>query len=147
MARSYTPADSAPDIQVTGPNSTTDIQNVAGYTIPHGIYFLRRVPLTIFGTSTADAYVNELANAIEDRIASGLAETAAWREDVDLAGLLTDVVDFYVTVTGPPPISGTFTDVVSVPVNLLTADPAFVGDLVSPMFEDALAKLRQTAGL
>jgi hypothetical protein len=30
-------------------------------------------------------------------------------------------------------------------VNLLTADSAFVGDLVSPMFEAALAQLRQTA--
>lgn len=147
MARDYTPADSAPDIQVTGPNSVIDIRNVAGYTIPHGVYFLRRVPVTIYGTSAADDYVNELANAIEDRIASGLAETAAWREDVDVAGLITDVVDFYVSITGPPPTSGTFTDVVTVPVLLLTGDPAFVDTLVSPLFEDALAKLRQTAGV
>jgi hypothetical protein len=36
---------------------------------------------------------------------------------------------------------------VVIPVNLLTADPAFVGDLVSSRFDDALAALRATAGL
>src|SRR6266702_1303202 len=146
MAKNYNPVDSSRDIQVVSSTLVIDIENVAGTTNPHGIYFLRRVPLTIFGTAAADDYVNELANAIEDRLSSGLADNAAWREEVDSLGLLTDVVDFLVSIQGTGPIPGTFSDIVTVPVNLLTADTAFVGDLVSPLFEDALTKLRQTAG-
>lgn len=146
MAESYTPLESYRDIQVLSPTQVIDVERVSGRTNPHGVYFERVVPLTIFGTSAATAYITELATAIEERLTSGLADAASFVQDVDASGLLVDAVEFVVSVQGPPPTSGTFTTTVTVPVNLLTADPAFVGDLVTPMFEDALAQLRQTAG-
>jgi hypothetical protein len=146
MAQDYLPLGSHRDIQVLGPTQVIDVERVSGSTNPHNVYFERVVPLTIFGTTAADAYVNELANAIEDRINSGLADTASFSQDVDASGLLTDVIEFVVSYTATDPRKGTFTTTVTVPVDLLTADPAFVGQLVSPLFEDALAKLRETAG-
>lgn len=145
MASSYTPLESHRDIQVLSGTQVIDVERVAGTTVPSGIYFERVVPLTIFGTAAATAYVSRLAQAIEDRISSGLADSAAFVQDVDASGLLFDAIEFLVSYVGPHPEGGAFTTTVTVPVNLLTADPAFVGDLVSPLFEDALAQLRQTA--
>jgi hypothetical protein len=145
MAASYTPIESHRDIQVLSPTQVIDVERVSARTVPHGVYFERVVPLTIFGTSAATAYIAELATAIEDRLSSGLADAASFDQDVDASGLLVDVVEFLVSVQGAGQDAGTFTTTVTVPVNLLTADSAFVGDLVSPMFEEALAQLRQTA--
>ena len=146
MAKHYTPISSYRDVQVLGPTLVVDVERVVASTVPHNVYFERTVPLTIWGTGAADDYINELADAIEQRIGSGLADGASFAQDVDASGLLSDQIIFNVSITGPPPNGGLFTTTVTVPVNLLTADTAFVGDLVTPLFEDALAKLHQTAG-
>jgi hypothetical protein len=146
MASSYTPIESHRDIQVLSGTQVIDVERVAGTTVPHGVYFERVVPLTIFGTGAATAYIAELANAIEQRLDSGLADSASFVQDVDGSGLLFDAIEFLVSYQGTQPGAGLFTTTVTVPVNLLTADTAFVGDLVSSLFEDALAQLQQTAG-
>ena len=145
MAESYTPLGSHRDIQVLSPSQVIDVERVAGATVPSGIYFERVVPLTIFGTSAATDYVNELATAIEQRISSGLADTAAFAQDVDANGLVQDVIEFVISIPGPPEGGGTFSTTVSVPVNLLTAGLGGQGSGVDAMFDDALTQLRQTA--
>ncbi len=147
MARHYSPLGSHRDIQVLSPTLVVDVERVSGSTIPHNVTFERVVPLTIFGTASADAYIDELAVAIEQRLDSGLADAASFTQDVDANGLVTDAIEFVVSVMGGDAQPFPFSTTVTVPVTLLTADPAFVGDLVSPLFEDALAKLRQTAGI
>ena len=146
MAASYTPLGSHRDIQVLSPSQVIDVQRVAGSTIPSGIYFERIVPLTIFGTDAATAYVAELATAIEQRIAGGIADTAAFVQDVDETGLVQDQIEFFISVAGPPQGGQTFTDSVAVPVNMLTAGLGGEGVLADQMIDDAYAKLRQTAG-
>ena len=147
MAKNYTPIGSHRDIQVLGPTQVIDIERVIGATLPHGVYFERTVPLTIFGTAAADDYVNELADAIEQRLSGGLADSATFVQDVDASGLLTDLISFTVSIVGPPPVSGTFATTVDVPVNLLTGGLGGQGGGVDAMFSDAMAQLQQTAGL
>jgi hypothetical protein len=147
MASNYVTQTQQQTVQVLGPTQAVDVMTVGALTVPHGVYFERVVPLTVWGTSAADPYIGELATAIEQRLSSGLAVSAVFRTDVDTSGLLTDYVDFTVEVAPAANQSGPMQAVVSVPVNLLTADQAFVGDLVTPMFEDAVAKLNATAAL
>src|SRR6266566_9287415 len=101
MASSYTPLESHRDIQVLSGTQVIDVERVAGTTVPSGIYFERVVPLTIFGTPAATAYVSRLAQAIEDRISSGLADSAAFVQDVDPSGLLFDAIEFLISYVGP----------------------------------------------
>jgi len=147
MAGNFVTLGSHRDIQVLSPTLVVDVERVSAATVPHNVTFERIVPLTIFGTSAADAYIGELATAIEQRLDSGLADAAAFTQDVDGSGLIIDAVEFVVSIAGGPDQPFPFSTTVTVPVTLLTADPAFVGDLVTPLFEDALAKLRQTAGV
>lgn len=147
MAASYYTLESHRDIQVLSPTQVIDVERVSAFTTPHMVYFERVVPLTIFGTAAAADYIGELADAIEQRLSSGLADSAAFNQRPDASGLIEDVIEFLISVQGTRPDAGTFTTTVEVPVNLLTADTAFVGDLVTPMFEDALARLRATAAL
>lgn len=147
MAGNFVTLGSHRDVQVLSPTLVVDVERVAAATLPHNVTFERIVPLTIFGTPAADDYIGELATAIEQRLDSGLADAAAFTQDVDASGLVVDAVEFVVSVTGGPDQPFPFATTVTVPVTLLTADTAFVGDLVAPMFEDALTKLRATAGL
>ena len=146
MARDYIPQGSVRTVQVLGPSQVADVERVSGTTIPHSVYFERDVPLTVFGTAGADDYVNELAVAIEQRLQGGVADSAAFVQDVDDSGLLTDAIQFTVSVPPPPGSVGPFTTTVVVPVNLLTGGLGGNEAIVGAMFDDALAKLRQTAG-
>lgn len=146
MAEQYTPLGSHRDIQVLSPSAVIDVERVAGVTVPSGVYFERVVPLTIFGTDAATAYVSELAAAIEQRISGGLADSASFAQQVDPSGLVVDVIEFVVSIAGPPEGGGTFSTTVTVPVNLLTGGLGGQGSGVDTLFDDAFAQLHQTAG-
>lgn len=145
MAASYLPLGSHRDIQQLSDTSVVDIQRVAALTQPSGIYFERVVPLTIFGTAAADAYIAELAEAIEQRIAGGLADTASWSQDTDANGLLVDVIEFVISIPGPDVGGQTFSTTVPVPVNLLTAGLGGQGGGADTLLDNALQQLRATA--
>lgn len=147
MAASYHTLGSHRDIQQLSDTTVVDIERVAAVTQPSGIYFERVVPLTIFGTPGAGAYIAELADAIEQRIAGGIADTAAYSQDVDEAGLLVDFIEFFVSIVGPPEGGQTFSTSVLVPVNLLTAGLGGSGTLANQLIDDAVAALHATAGL
>ena len=147
MARDYTPQGSVRTVKVLGPSQVIDVERVSATTLPHNVYFERDVPLTIFGTAGADDYVNELAVAIEQRLQGGVADSAAFVQDVDDSGLLVDAIEFTVSIPPPPDSTGTFTTTVVVPVNLLTAGLGGNTALVGAMFDDAIARLEQTAGV
>lgn len=146
MASAYSPAGSHRDIQVLSPTQVVDVERVAGYTIPSGVYFERVVPLTIWGTSAATDYVNELAAAIEQRISGGLAVAASFVQDVDVTGLVYDAVEFLVQITGAGPNQGTFSTTATVPVNLLTGGLGGEGGGADAILNDAYQALVQTAG-
>ena len=147
MASNYVVQDQQRTVQVLGPAQVLDVMRVGATTVPHNVYFQRDIPYLSWRDQGAGPWLGTLADAIEQRLQSGLADSAAFVQDVDASGLLTDAVEFTVTLppsgTQPGPMSTT----VTVPVNMLTADTAFVGDLVTPMFEDALAALSATARL
>lgn len=145
MADSYDPIESHRDIQVLSPSQVIDVERVTARTKPHGVYFERVVPLTIFGTSAATDYIAELAIAIEQRLEGGIADSASFVQDVDASGLLIDTIEFLVSVQGASPDAGTFTTTVTVPVNLLTGGLGGNTALVGQLFDDALAQLQQTA--
>lgn len=146
MARDYTPLGDVRTVQVLGPSSVADVQRVSASTIPHNVYFERNVPLTIWGTASADDYINELAVAIEQRLEGGIADNAGFVQDVDASGLLSDAIEFIVSIPPPGDAPGPFTTTVTVPVNLLVGGLGGNNALVGAMFDDALEKLRQTAG-
>jgi hypothetical protein len=145
MAASYIALGSHRDIQQLSDTTVVDIQRVAGLTQPSGIYFERVVPLTIFGTGAANDYVAELAEAIEQRIQGGIADTASWTQDTDANGLLVDFIEFVISIPGPPEGGGTFSTSVPVPVNLLTAGLGGSGTQADQMLDTALQQLRATA--
>jgi hypothetical protein len=146
VARDYTAQGSLRTVKVLGPSSVVDVERVSATTIPHSVYFERDVPLTIWGTAGADDYVNELAVAIEQYLQGGEADNAAFIQDVDDTGLLTDAIEFTVSIPPPLDATGTFSTTVVVPVNLLVGGLGGNTAIVGALFDDALAKLHQTAG-
>jgi hypothetical protein len=145
MAASYTPLGSHRDIQVLSGTQVIDVERVAATTVPSGVYFERVVPLTIFGTAAATDYIAELAEAIEQRIQGGIADSASFTQDVDASGLVFDAIEFLISIVGPPEGGGTFSTTVTVPVNLLTGGLGGQNPLVTQLFDEAIAQLNQTA--
>lgn len=146
MADHYTPAGSNRDIQVLSPSQVIDVERVAGYTVPSGVYFERVVPLTIWGTDAGTEYVDELAAVIEQELAGGFAKAASFVQDVDATGLVFDAIEFFVSIENAGPNHGTFSTTVTVPVNLLTAGLGGSGTAYQAMFDIAYKQLVQTAG-
>lgn len=131
MADSYVIVDQSPVTQVLGPTQVVDAERVEFVTKPHGVYAQRIVPLAAWNDQGAAAWVQPLADAIENMIAGGLASYASWLQTVDPAsGLLTDSIAFIVTYDpgdGRPAMSAE----AIVPVASLTLDTQFGGVLAS----------------
>src|SRR5205085_1998873 len=143
---SYVEQGSVRTIQVLGPTQVIDVERIDAVTTPSGVPFWRYVPVPAFLAEGSGPWLGTLADAIEQRISSGLADSAAMIEDTDANGLIQDLVRFTISVPPGADRPGPFTTTVDVPVKLLVGDTAFVGDLVSPLFESALAALRAIAG-
>jgi hypothetical protein len=147
MATNYIVQSQKRGVQVLSDTVVVDVEEVGANTVPHGVYFEREIPITTWTQDHGAAMLDELATGIEQRLDSGLADSAQWTQDLGTDGLLSDFVDFTVSIPPGPGQLGPMTTVVRVPVNLLTSDTAIVGDLVTPLFEDAIANLHATAGL
>ena len=147
MAADYVVQTQQRTVEVLGPSQVADVMRVGATTVPHNVYFERNIPITVWQAGGSGGFLARLAQAIEDRFNSGLADNASFVQDVDDSGLLTDAISFTVSIPPSDAQMGPMSTEVVIPVNLLTADPAFVGDLVSSRFDDALAALRATAGL
>lgn len=135
------------DVQVLGPSQVVDVERVAATTIPHNVWFERNVPLVAWNPADVGLWLEPIASAIEAYLETGQAVSAAFVQDVDDSGLLTDSIEFVVQV--PPPTqaqTGPMQAVVTVPVNLL-AEPQFSGTLVQPLFDAAIANLRGVAAV
>jgi hypothetical protein len=134
-------------VQVLSPSQVLDVEEIGATTTPSGIYFQMAVPYESWLAVGSDAFLTPLATAIENEISSGQATGAVWRQDVDDAGLLTDFIDFTVTIPPAAGRTGPMSTIVSVPTNLLVGDPAFFNLTVAPLFANAISALQATAAL
>jgi hypothetical protein len=142
---SYIPQGSSRTVQVLSSSQVVEVERIEAATVPHNVGFWRYVPIAAFNAEGSDPWLEPLAAAIEQRLASGLADDAAMVEDTDAFGLVQDFIDFIVSVPPGPGKVGPFTATVRVPVLLLTADVGLVGGAVSDLFDTALAALHAVA--
>jgi hypothetical protein len=150
---SYIYQGSSRTIQVLSPTQVVDVERIDAVTTPSGVPFWRYVPVPAFLAEGSGPWLEPLASAIEQRLASGLADAASMIEDTDANGLIQDLVRFTVSVPPGPGKLGPFTTTVDVPVQLLTLDLSLqgaigasgTGETVASLFEDALAALHAIA--
>lgn len=145
MAGPYTVQSQLKSVQVLSPSQVIDVEVLGATTIPSGVYFEVSVPLASWSAGAFDAFLSPVATAIEQRLSGGSADAASWRQDVDDTGLLTDYIDFVVSITPPAGTTGPMSTVVSVPMNLLTADISIGGNQVSALFTAAIDALNVAA--
>jgi hypothetical protein len=122
--------------------SVEDVEEIQAETVPHRVFFIRYVPYANFDPQYIEVLVTPISYAIETILAQGLAVSAVFVQDLDPSSLLTNAMEFTVSVAGTKPgIPGPFTDTVTIAIQTLhdTTDYA-------PLFADVTAKLQAVAG-
>ena len=151
MAGNYRVIGQRPTVQVKSATSVIDVEEVEFETIPSGVIAQVEVPLQYWSIQDSDPWIAPLATAIEELIGSGLAVGGSFVQDIDHSGLLTSFIQFIVAYDPPPPIAGSMTATVNIPVNDLTLDVGLQNLLPSGGPTGMLIKTRDaliaTAGL
>ena len=124
---SYRLLNSVENFQVYGPDLAAETLVCTIESYPSGSTLVRTVPLTEFQADAGQGILSSLSNAVENILQAGVATAAVGNQRVDTSGLLADYVDFTVTYVPSPPVPGSITTVVQVPVNVLTADTSLLG--------------------
>jgi hypothetical protein len=151
VASNYYLQGSRRDVMVLSPTQVVPVQYGEAFTIPSHVYFEYPVPLAVWNDDEGATFFGTIATQIEDLIAQGLAVGGSYVQELDLSGLLVDVMDFIVAYTPANGVQGAFTTTVRIPLNTLAAaiDP-FFGQLAGsagPLLQAALAKLQAMAAL
>jgi len=118
------------DLQVLSTTLVLETERCTIETTPSGVILDYQVPRTSFDADQGAALLSNLATDIENLISGGLAIGGYGEQSVDPATqLLVDNVVF--TVSYQPPQAGALplTTTVAIPVNIVTADPAFSSGL------------------
>ena len=121
----YTLLNSVDSVQVYGPDLVSETLVCTILSGPSGSTLLRTVPSAEFESDQGQGLLSSLSDAVEQTLQAGTATAAVGNQRVDPSGLLADYVDFTVTYRPPTPVPGEITAVVSIPVNMLTADTSF----------------------
>lgn len=123
----YALLNSVDSVQVYGPDLVVEALVCTIVSAPSGSTLVRTVPLQEFQADQGQGLLSSLSNAVENILQAGVATGAVGNQRVDPSGLLSDMVDFTVTYVPSPPVPGQITTVVSIPVNVLTADTGLLG--------------------
>jgi hypothetical protein len=127
------------------PRSATtveDVEEIAVSTTRHGVYFLRYVPYTSFTSSGWLPLVAPIGFAIDAALDLDGIDAAIFLQDVDAAGLLSNQIEF--TVSVPPPsadVPGPFSTTVEIPIQKIYDGTEWYTALF-----DAQAMLKQQVG-
>lgn len=115
---------SDPTVQVIG-QLTTDALFCTFVSTPSGSILNRTVGQVDFQSGAGNALLVSLSDAVESVLGEGIATAAVGTQAIDASGLLADQVQFTVTYVPPYNTPGRIQGVVTVPVNVLTADTQF----------------------
>lgn len=135
----YQLLNSLESFQVYGPDLVAETLVCTIQSFPSGSTLIRTVPQAEFTADHGQGLLSSLSDAVEQILQAGTATAAVGNQRVDPSGLLADFVDFTVTYVPPTPVPGAITADVSIPVNVLTADPAFGGFLSGGSAADQIA--------
>ena len=122
---SYTLLNSVDSVQVYGPDLVSETLVCTIFSGPSGSTLLRTVPSAEFQSDQGQGLLAALSDAVEQILQAGVATAAVGNQRIDASGLLADYVDFTVTYKPSAVIPGEITAVVSIPVDVITADTAF----------------------
>lgn len=122
MANNYTVISQVPDVVVLSPTIVVNAERVGIRTSPTGVYVEFPVDRASWIADQGEAVLSALATEVEALIASGLATTASFFNDLDENGLLIDYLDFVVEYTRPGGVKGLMSSVARVPVATLIGD-------------------------
>lgn len=123
----YTLLNSTDSVQVYGADLVAETLVCTIVSSPSGSTLVRTVPQTSFEADQGQALLSSLADAVENILQAGTATAAVGNQRLDPSNLLADYVDFTVTYVPATPGPGTIQAVVSIPVNVLTADTSLLG--------------------
>lgn len=104
-------------VQPRSATTVEDVEEIAVQTTRHGVYFLRYVPYQAFVQSGWLPLVAPIGFAIDSALDLDGIDAAVFVQDVDAAGLLTNAIEF--TVSIPPPSfdqPGPFSTTVEIPI-------------------------------
>ena len=150
MAGTWEVVSSRRTTQVLSPTRVLDVMLIGVQTIPHGVYFERAVPYADWVQSPVGValYAEPPADNIEYLLSSGTAVAASYVEDLDASGLVKGFIEFVLQVNSTDPNRpGPFQTTVDVPMDVVSIGNISGGGLFSAEFNNALAALKQTAGL
>jgi len=136
--------------QVLSPTRVLDVMLIGVQTIPHGVYFERAVPYVDWIQSPLGVtlYAEPPADNIEFELTSGAAIAASYVEDLDATGLVVGYIAFVLQVdSGDPNRPGPFQTTVDVPMTVVSQANLGGGGIISQELNQALAALKQTAGI
>jgi hypothetical protein len=156
MADLYTTAGSSTTVRVLSSTQVIDVQAIAIYTKPSGVYVVVQVPLADFQAGTEGTYLNTTADLIESLLAAtpspGEHDVAnvSYISDTDASGLLAGFLAFTISYTPPGSISAPFQNTLTFPVTSFESAAAFdaplPGGTVLAQINNAYARLKALAG-
>jgi len=86
-----------------GATSVEDVEEIQVQTTRHGVYFMRYVPYQAFQDSGWLPLVAPIGFAIDSALDLPGIDAAVFLQDVDPAGLLTNLIEFTVSIPSPSP--------------------------------------------
>lgn len=129
------------DQEVRSATSVIDVEVIQFETIPHGVYCERNVPYQSFLENGYDPLIAPIAEAIEYALQNGYADWAVFVQDVGPNGLISNQMQFGVSVpptaTDPGPYSTTVT---------VTVQQLYDGTAPIPQIDAARSAIKTAAG-
>lgn len=120
-----------------GATTVEDVEEIQVQTTRHGVYFMRYVPYQAFVQSGWLTLVAPIGYAVDSALDLDGIDAAVFLQDVDPAGLLTNLLQFTVSVPSPSlEQPGPFSTTVDVPIQSI-----YNGDAWYQSLFDAQAQL------
>lgn len=119
-----------------------DVEEIQATTTRHGVYFIRYVPYTAFTSSGWLPLVAPIGFAIDSALDLDGIDSAVFVQDVDAAGLITNAIEFTVSIPAPSADQpGPFSTTVEVSIQSI-----YNGDEWFTRLFDAQAMLKAQVG-
>lgn len=147
MAAQYVVQSQRRTVQVLGSSQVQDVMEVGFATVPSGVYAQVLVPYTAWQQEGAAAFLEPIAEGIEDALAQPDVTGASFVQEIDANGLLTDALELTVTLPSAGAGAGSMSTTVTVPVSALGADPSLRNAYLEPLLASARKALQATAAL
>lgn len=107
-----------------------DVEEITAETVRHGVTFIRYVPFAAFEQQGAMPLVAGIGYQIDSALDLDWVDAASFVQEVDAQGLITNAVEF--TVSVPPPSldqPGPFQSSTVIPLQVIRDGPAWISML------------------